>query len=38
MVLKLIETIVDMSEILYSDESKRSTRLILRLYNTSWLH
>ncbi len=32
MVLKLIETIVEMSEIMDNDESKRSPRLILRLY------
>ena len=37
-VLKLIETAVDISEIMYADEVKRSPKSILRLYNSTWLH
>ena len=37
-VLKLIETAVDISELLYADEVKRSPKTILRLYNATWLH
>ena len=37
-VLKLIETAVDISELLYADEDKGSPKCILILYNTTWLH
>ena len=37
-VLQLMETALEMSEIMYTDESKRSPQLILKLYNTSWVH
>ena len=37
-ICNLLETIVTMSEILYSTDNKRSPRQILRLYNTTWLH
>ena len=38
LVLKLIETAVNISEIMYADEVKRSQKSILRLYNSTWLH
>ena len=37
-IVQLLESIVAMSEILYSTDDKRSPRQILRLYNTTWLH
>ena len=37
-VLRLIETVLDISELLYAEEAKRSPKAILRLYNTTWLH
>ena len=36
-IVKLLETIVLISEILYSNDSKRTPRQILQLYNTTWL-
>ncbi len=37
-VLLLLETIVEISELLYADDSKRSPKTVLRLYNSTWLH
>lgn len=37
-IVKLLETIVMVSEILYATDDKRSPRQILRLYNSTWLH
>ena len=37
-VMQLMETVVKVSENLYADESKRSSRHILQLYNCCWLH
>ena len=37
-VIKLMETVVVISELLYSDDSKRSPQTVLRLYNTTFLH
>ena len=37
-IVKLLETIVTVSEILYATDDKRSPRQILRLYNSTWLH
>ena len=34
----IFRTIVEMSEIMYSSEDKRTTRSILRFYNLTWLH
>ena len=38
MIVMLLETVVRMSEILYSQDSRRNPKMILRLYNCSWLH
>ena len=38
LIVMLLETVVRMSEILYSQDSKRNPKMILRLYNCSWLH
>ena len=38
MIVMLLETVVRMSEILYSQDSRRNLKMILRLYNCSWLH
>ena len=37
-IVKMLETIVTMSEILYATDDKRSPWQILRLYNSTWLH
>lgn len=37
-IVKLVETIVTVSEILYATDDKRSPRQILCLYNSTWLH
>ena len=37
-IVKLLKTIVTVSEILYATDDKRSPRQILRLYNSTWLH
>ena len=37
-VLQLLESLVEISSILYAEESKRSPKLILRFYNTTWIH
>ena len=37
-VQQLLETIVRISEILYLKDSKRSPKMVLRLYNLAWLH
>ena len=36
--LQLIESAAQISQILYADECKRSPRMILKLFNTTWLH
>lgn len=37
-ILLLLQTLVEISELLYADDSKRTARTILRLYNLTWLH
>ena len=37
-ILQLIKTALDISELLYAEDAKRSPKCILRLYNTTWLH
>lgn len=37
-VQSLLDTMVDMQDILYKDDNKRSPRLILRYHNSSWYH
>ena len=37
-ILHLIQTLVEISEIFYADDSKRSPRSVLRLYNLTWVH
>ena len=34
----LLDTMVDMQDILYKDDKRRSPRLILRCHNSSWYH
>ena len=34
----IFKTIVEISEILYGSEDKRTTKSVLRLYNITWLH
>ena len=34
----LIDTLVDIQEILYKDDNERSPRLVLRLHNSTWYH
>ena len=38
LVVHLVHTAVKISEIFYSNESKRSPKTILQLYNVTWLH
>ncbi len=35
---QLFETAVEISEIMYAQENKRSPKLILKFYNATWLH
>ena len=37
-ILLLLETAVRMSELIYSIDEKRTPRLVLQLYNCTWLH
>ena len=37
-VVRLIETIVSIAELLYSDDTKRSPQAVLKLYNSTFLH
>ena len=37
-VVNLLETIVRTSHLLYMPESRRSPKMVLRLYNCTWLH
>ena len=37
-ILQLIQSLVEISELLYADDSKRSPKSILRLYNLTWVH
>lgn len=37
-VCRLVETLVNISEILYADDSERTPRMVLRLYNITWMH
>ena len=37
-ILLMLETIVDISELLYADDSKRCPKSVLRLYNSTWIH
>ncbi len=36
--LQLMESVLEISEILYADDSERTPKNILRLYNLTWLH
>lgn len=36
--LQFLETTVDISNIMYTGENKRSPRLLLKFYNTTWIH
>ncbi len=38
LILQLIETAVEISELLYAEESKRSPKSIFRFYNVTWIH
>ena len=38
LIVMLLETVVRMSAILYSQDSRHNPKMILRLYNCSWLH
>ena len=37
-VVALLESIVQISEIMYAHDSERSPKMVLRLYNNVWLH
>ena len=37
-VCQLLETLVAISHLIYIDDSKRTPKTILKLYNTTWLH
>lgn len=37
-ILQLVETLVHISQILYANEGERSMKLVLRLYNLTWVH
>ena len=38
LILQLMETAVEMSDIMYADENKRSPKLIFKFHNVTWLH
>jgi hypothetical protein len=37
-VLQLLHSVIKVSQILYSDEEKRTPKQVLSLYNNAWLH